>query len=115
MKQISEESLKHWREHGYAVVHDCLTPEELAAAQKELYSTFPSLEDYQHAPSLYRNDYCGGHARHLPFLGDVLNFVAVNPKIVSFADCLHFGHHLHSRVSRCNADQRFLIPIDVSG
>lgn len=86
MRHISEEHLKHWFEHGYAIVEDFLTPEELTAAQQELNSTFPSLEDYAFAPSLYRSSHRGGHMKNLPFLGDFLNFVAVNPEIVSFAE-----------------------------
>jgi ectoine hydroxylase-related dioxygenase (phytanoyl-CoA dioxygenase family) len=84
--RISAEHLKHWLDHGYAIVNDVLTPEELAAAQRELYSTFPSLEEYTYAPSLYRSSYRGGHMKELPFLGDVLNFVAVQPEIVSFVE-----------------------------
>jgi len=85
MTHISEH-LKQLREHGYAIIEDVLTPEELAVVQKELYSTFPSLEGYQYAPSLYKTEPGGGHAKHLPHLGDVLNFVAVNPTIVSIAE-----------------------------
>jgi len=85
MKHISEQ-LQHLREHGYAIIEDVLTPQELALAQKELYRTFPSLQAYQYAPSLYKTEPGGGHAKHLPHLGDVLNFVAVNPTIVSIAE-----------------------------
>ena len=86
MRHISEEHLNHWREHGYCIVNDVLTPEELAAAQKEIHSTFPSPEEYAFTPTLYRNDFRGGHMRNLPFLGDVLNFVAVDPEIISFVE-----------------------------
>jgi hypothetical protein len=86
MERISEEHLQHWQEHGYAIVNDFLTAEELAAAQAEIYRTFPSLEEYRYAPSLYRNDFRGGHMKTLPFLGDILNFVAVLPDIVSFVE-----------------------------
>jgi ectoine hydroxylase-related dioxygenase (phytanoyl-CoA dioxygenase family) len=84
--RISEEHLKHWLDHGYTIVEDFLTPEELTAARKELYSTFPSLADYKYAPSLYRTSYRGGHMKELPFLGEFLNFVAVHPEIISFAE-----------------------------
>lgn len=86
MKHISQQHLKHLREHGYAIIEDFLTPEELAAAQKELRSTFPSLIEYQYAPTLYREAYSVGYAKHLPFLGDFLNFMAVSPKIVAIAE-----------------------------
>src|SRR5262249_39386493 len=83
---IAEQHLKHWLEHGYAVVDDFLTPEELAAAQSEFSRTFPSREEYAYAPTLYRNDARGGHMRELPFLGDALNLMAVHPEIVSFVE-----------------------------
>jgi ectoine hydroxylase-related dioxygenase (phytanoyl-CoA dioxygenase family) len=86
MKRISEEHLRHWREHGYTIVEDFLTPEELAAAQEEISRTFPSAEMYALAPTLYRTNYRGGHMKDLPFLGDILNFVAVDPEIVSFVE-----------------------------
>jgi ectoine hydroxylase-related dioxygenase (phytanoyl-CoA dioxygenase family) len=84
--RISEQHLKHWLEHGYAVVADFLTPAELAAAQSELARTFPSREEYMSAPMLYRNDARGGHMRELPFLGDILNFMAVHPELMSFVE-----------------------------
>jgi ectoine hydroxylase-related dioxygenase (phytanoyl-CoA dioxygenase family) len=83
---ISEQHLEHWLEHGYAVVDDFLSQEELAAAQSELYRTFPSRQEYRSAPTLYRNDARGGHMRELPFLGDTLNFMALHPDIVSFVE-----------------------------
>lgn len=86
MRHISEEHLDNWLEHGYTIVNDFLSKKELARAQQELHSTFPSLEEYTYASSLYRSSYRGGHMKNLPFLGDVLNFVALQPEIVTFAE-----------------------------
>jgi len=86
MSRISQEHLQHWRDYGYVVVENFLTPQELATAQNELRHAFPTREEYEQAPLVYRNDYRGGHMRTLPFLGDVLNFMAVHPEIVSFVE-----------------------------
>src|SRR5262249_22773494 len=76
----------HWREHGYAVVENFLSPSELAAVRAELSRNWPSREEYLLHPEIYRNDARGGHVRELPYLGDILNFVAIDPEIVSFVE-----------------------------
>jgi ectoine hydroxylase-related dioxygenase (phytanoyl-CoA dioxygenase family) len=84
--RISEAHLKHWREHGYAVAENFLSATELSAVQAELSRNWPSREEYLLYPQLYRNDTRGGHVRELPYLGDTLNFVAIDPEIVSFVE-----------------------------
>jgi ectoine hydroxylase-related dioxygenase (phytanoyl-CoA dioxygenase family) len=84
--RISNEHLKHWLEHGYAVVEEFLTPQELATAQGDLHATFPSREEYSTHTELYRNDARGGHMRECPYLTDALNEMPLHSEIISFVE-----------------------------
>ena len=84
--KISEWHLAHWREHGYVLVEDFLSSERLAAAQTQIAAIFPTPQMYASSPDLYRTDVRGGHMVGLPYLGDELNLVAVDPEIISFAE-----------------------------
>ena len=83
---LSDQHLAEWRRHGYAVVENFFSPEELAVIQEELGKIFPTWEQYTAAPFLYKNDPGGGHSRELPFLGDALNGVAVHPELIDFVE-----------------------------
>jgi ectoine hydroxylase-related dioxygenase (phytanoyl-CoA dioxygenase family) len=84
--RISDQHVKHWLDHGYAVVEGFLTSEELADAQKGLGARFPTITGYLAAPELYRTDRRGGCMREAPYLGDALNRIALHPEIISFVE-----------------------------
>ena len=83
---ISDSHLAHWHEHGYVVVEDFFTREELIAARAGIDAIFPTRQMYATFPDHYRSDVRGGHMIGLPYLGDELNLVAVHPDIVSFVE-----------------------------
>ena len=43
---ITEEHIKHYREHGYAIVENFLEPDELARARDEIEEYVPGWLDY---------------------------------------------------------------------
>jgi phytanoyl-CoA dioxygenase PhyH len=83
---IQDHHVEHWRRHGYAVVERFLGLAELAAVWAELRAFLPTHEQYAAAPGLYSNDPGGGHSRELPFLGDIVNAIAVHPGLISFVE-----------------------------
>jgi ectoine hydroxylase-related dioxygenase (phytanoyl-CoA dioxygenase family) len=84
--RITDDHLRQWREHGYTVVEHFIEPDRLRAIQAYLLATYPSFEQYASAPEVYKTNAHGGYMRELPFLGDTLNFVAVDPEIIAFAE-----------------------------
>ncbi len=84
--RISDQHLEHLFQHGYTFVEDFLTPQELNAAQNDLYSLFPSWELYSLAPALYGDEGIGESLIELPLLGDVLNSIAVHPDLIDFVE-----------------------------
>jgi phytanoyl-CoA dioxygenase PhyH len=91
---IEDHHVEHWRRHGYAVLERCLGAAELAAAWADLRTYLPTREQYGVAPWFYGNDPGGGHSRELPFLGDVVNAVAVHPALISFGERALGTRHL---------------------
>ena len=81
-----EQYLNDWKTDGYALVEDFLAPTELATAQRELTTMFPSWDEYAAAPDRFRNDPLGGHMRELPFVGRGLNAIALHHGLIGLAE-----------------------------
>lgn len=87
MTTITDEHLAHWRKHGYVIVENLLTPEELEAARENIARYMPTWEEYAKAPHRYRAllGSNGWPVAEFPFVGDALNHVTTHPALVEFA------------------------------
>ncbi|HEX8104866.1 MAG TPA: phytanoyl-CoA dioxygenase family protein [Solirubrobacteraceae bacterium] len=83
--RVTDEHLDRLRRHGWAVVENFLTPEELAACHRELAAHFPSAEAVRRAPERYRH--LPRYAA-FPFGGAALNEVSVHPELISMVERL---------------------------
>jgi ectoine hydroxylase-related dioxygenase (phytanoyl-CoA dioxygenase family) len=86
--RISDATLAHLDRHGYAVVPDFLTPDELAAARSNVFQYFPPPRELWAAPQRYPHIF--DDPEHLqiefPFAGDALNNLATHPELISFVE-----------------------------
>ena len=78
--RITDDHIAHWHEHGYVLVENFLTPDELAAGQANLARYLPSAEEHAAAPERYVQlpTYL-----EFPFVDDALNNIATHPEVVS--------------------------------
>ncbi len=79
--RITAGHIAHWIEHGYVVVPDFLTPDEVAAVRADMDLYYPSADEYAAHPHRYRN-LNGMH--EFPFLGDALNHITAHPDLIDF-------------------------------
>jgi ectoine hydroxylase-related dioxygenase (phytanoyl-CoA dioxygenase family) len=98
VREIEQSDVDHWRQHGYVIIEEFLTPGEAAAARENLARYLPSWEEYTTRAPMFA-DLHGTSARstpgwvryEFPYAGDALNKVAVHPFLVAFAERL-VGH-----------------------
>lgn len=81
--RITDQHLEHWREHGYVVVPDFLTADELEAAHRNLRAYFPTREELDAEPLRYRNLQT---MVEFPYVGDALNDITMHAELVTFAE-----------------------------
>lgn len=90
MAAITAEHIDHWRQHGYVIVENLLSAEELAAARANIGKYLPSWEEYRRAPHRYRallgSD--GWPKAEFPFVDDALNHVTLHPELLHLAERL---------------------------
>jgi hypothetical protein len=79
--RITDEHVDQWREHGYVLVENFLTPDELAAARANLALYLPTSDEYAATPQRYKglNTFL-----EFPFAGDAMNDIATHPELDSF-------------------------------
>jgi len=86
--QISDQYLRHLDLHGYAVVPDFLTADELAAGRAEMFQHFPTAQELWAAPRKY--EFVFEDPEHLqvefPFGGLALNRNATHPDLIGFVE-----------------------------
>jgi ectoine hydroxylase-related dioxygenase (phytanoyl-CoA dioxygenase family) len=99
LRSIDQADVDHWHKHGYVIIEEFLRPDELKAAQQNLYQYLPSWHEYKERAPLFRNMQGGsslsapGWVRYeFPYIGDALNRVALHPFLVGFVERL-VGHH----------------------
>lgn len=87
MPTITDEHLAHWRKHGYVIVENLLSPDELRAARENIALYMPTWDEYAKAPHRYRAllGSNGWPVAEFPFTGDALNHVTMHPELVAFA------------------------------
>src|SRR5881398_2727483 len=88
--RIGQDSIDHLLRHGYAVVPDFLTPDELAAARRNMLRYFPAPEELAATPERYASIL--EDPEHLqvefPFAGDALNDIATHPELIALVERL---------------------------
>jgi ectoine hydroxylase-related dioxygenase (phytanoyl-CoA dioxygenase family) len=86
--RIPDETLTHLDTHGYAVVPNFLSAEELAAARKNFFQYFPQPHELWAAPQRYPQIF--DDPEHLqiefPFAGNTLNDFATHPDLIEFVE-----------------------------
>ena len=98
MRDVAQEDIDHWHQHGYAIVEEFMTPAEMKAAREDLARYMPTWEEYAERQPLF-GDLRGSSTRstpgwvryEFPYAGAALNHVAVHPFLVAFAERL-VGH-----------------------
>lgn len=78
--RITERHLEHWREHGYVIIENFLTTEELTRARENLVEIVPSWEQFATHPERWTNI----EVRTFPFPGDGLNEISTHKAIYRF-------------------------------
>src|SRR6476469_5676041 len=88
--RIPREVDDHLRRHGYAVVPDVLTADELAAARQNMLRYFPTPEELAATPERYASVL--EDPEHLqvefPFAGDALNDISTHPQLIALVERL---------------------------
>ncbi len=95
MDRFTAEHEQHWREHGYVVVENFLTPDELAAARENYYEHFPTWDEYAAKPMRYKHLVGPLALLEAPFNGLAINLLAVSEGIVGVAERLIGTTDLH--------------------
>ena len=85
---IADSHLAHLRIHGFALVPDFLTSQEVHAARQNMLRYVPTAEELSATPERY--PWIFEEAERLqtefPFAGEALNHVATHPDLVSFVE-----------------------------
>jgi ectoine hydroxylase-related dioxygenase (phytanoyl-CoA dioxygenase family) len=88
--QISDKTIETLQRHGYAIVPQVLSADELAAAQRSLLQYFPTAQELRDTPQRYGFVY--DDPEHLqvefPFAGDALNDISTHPELIAFVERL---------------------------
>ena len=92
--RITDEHLAHLDVHGYAVVPNFLTPDELAAARSNFFRYFPPPRELWAAPQRYPHifDDPAHQQVEFPFAGGdgesagALNDLATHPELIAFVE-----------------------------
>ncbi len=88
--RISEKQQEQLLRHGYAIIPNFLTPEELAAARTGMLKYFPTAEELTEKPQKFGSIL--EDPEHLqiefPFVDDSLNDIATHPELIGFVERL---------------------------
>ena len=87
---ISEAHTEHYRAHGYAIVDDFLTPDELNAAREELRELLPGWVEYcdgasRETPEMPQPRRRFGNQYQFPYAGTTLNQITTHSGLHQFA------------------------------
>lgn len=86
--RITDDHLRHWERHGYVVVPDFLTADELASARENLFRYVPTYEELMATPERYPwvFEEADKLQTEFPFTGDALNHISTHPEQISFVE-----------------------------
>lgn len=95
MKEIAQSDIDHWHRHGFVIIENVLSPEELTASRHDFNRYMPDWEEFAGRQPLYANlaasspQAAAGWVRHeFPYEGDEINAIAVHPFLVAFTERL---------------------------
>jgi ectoine hydroxylase-related dioxygenase (phytanoyl-CoA dioxygenase family) len=100
MRKIDAADLEHWRRHGYVIVENVLSDQELSAVRANIADYMPTWEEYKARPRRYADLRGGSHrpttpdgwvTNSFPYVGDALNRSILHPFILGFIEQL-LGH-----------------------
>jgi hypothetical protein len=93
MAKVTDKQLDHLREHGYVVVRGFLTPTEVKAARRAVFTYVPSPEEWLRAPRKFQaiTDEESLHKIEFPYAEKTLNDMATHERIIDFVERL-YGH-----------------------
>jgi len=94
--QFTSKHIEHYRTHGYVVVENFLTHDELTRAQQEIENIIPGWLEYAENPNKPMPDRLQDPPRtrrqnRFPFVGDQLNAITLHPDLRAFA-AVNAGH-----------------------
>lgn len=103
MQRITEAHVEHYREHGYAVVEEFLTPTEREEALDEWRELLPGWVEFCHdasSPKPADSPPRGRpHAFHFPYRGARLNAITLHPDLIAFAQRMAAGAPMYCEQS----------------
>lgn len=90
MAVVTDDQVEHWCSHGYVVVENFLSPDELAGVREDLAYYMPTWEEYAAAPARYQTllGHRGLVVAEFPFAGDTLNKISTHPDLIALAERL---------------------------
>jgi|TARA_B110000971_G_scaffold220781_1_gene265467 hypothetical protein len=96
MEVIREEQIQHYRDHGYVILENFLSPELLAGARQEVESFIPGWLDYAANPTgpkppNWDEVSRSRRTRRFPFSGPHLNAITLHPELRRFASLMAGG------------------------
>ena len=90
MPTVSQASLDHLVQHGYVLIPDFLSPQEVDAARSDMLRYFPAPRELELTP--HRYGWIFDDPEHLqiefPFDADVVNYNSVHPDIIDLVERL---------------------------
>ena len=98
--RITPDHIDHYREHGYVIVRDFLTPQERKEVKDDLQVEFPQWVEYCEDPSRPKpeggqfNFVPGRGVTRFPFKGPSLNHVGLHPELRQFASDMAGGNEV---------------------
>ncbi|HWE04887.1 MAG TPA: phytanoyl-CoA dioxygenase family protein [Tepidisphaeraceae bacterium] len=86
--RITDAHLDHLVKHGFVLVPDFLTREEIIGARENMLRYVPTPEELAATPERYPWIFEEGDRlqTEFPFVGDALNNVATHPELISFVE-----------------------------
>ena len=118
--RISDEHLEHYETHGYAIVKNFLTAEDLAMARGDIEACIHGWVDYCDDPDAAKPPPAKStDVSEFPYRGQTLNRITLHPELRRFAQ-IHMGDeeiyceqsHLHVKHQDHSADSDQIMLMD---
>ena len=106
---IEEHHAKHYAEHGFAIVEQFLTTDELDGAREELREVLPGWLEYCETPSEEPTSWSNPGRRNIwrfPFPGRWLNHITLHPELRELARRFTGGAELYCEQGSLHAKRR---------
>jgi hypothetical protein len=86
--RITDKQIELYLRHGYTIIPNFLTPDEISAAKQNLHRYVPTPDELAQTPERYPHIH--DDPEHLqfefPFAGDALNHISTHPDLLAFAE-----------------------------